>query len=419
MTKSTRKKLFSERGVALLMVLLSVSLLLGVTTRFAYESFIDYQLARNARDRAQAYYNARSGLEVYKLILSADKQITGNEQLKQAAAGFGINTEAYGLWQMLPELDTRLIRGLVDPSMSDEDKEAIREMFGGAALDFVAGSESFLDFDGDFSARIENEDGKINLNEFPGFHNNVLDSPIGRAIYALTLDEMHDQIFEGTNGLEEKKLSREEVISNIDDWIDSNTEPILYGGGSEDAAYYSYEDEYRARNQRMETLAELAMVNGINDDFMNAFADKLTVWSTGKINVNTAPHEVIAGLFMAYSLDPVTPESADEYAAATLEYRALSPFSKADDFITFARDVLGVELGTIPASQNPTGNNNNNPASTPGTSQGQNVLDVIGVDTKVFKITSTGYAGEARVTITAVVDNTQAASVRFLYWRVD
>ena len=423
-----------ERGVALLMVLLSIALLSAIVTRYSYEAYIDYQLAQNAADRAQAYYNARSGVEIYKLILSADKQLTGNPQLKAMAESFGINTDAYGLWMMLPELDTRMIRAIADPSIKAEDREAMREMFGGAALDFVSGSAEFLDFHGDFAARIENEDGKINLNKFTDFHTDILDAPVGRAIFAMTLDEQYDSLFEGYNALGERRLSREEVIGNIDDWLDNNTEPILTGGGSEDALYYRYEDQYRARNNRMETLQELALVRGIDDDFMREFSKQLTVWSDGKININTAPREVIAGLFLAYSVVQLNTEAAYEAADAVLEYRALQPFAKPDDFVVFARDVLGVELSAAPpgtgagTGRGPSGTGGVQGARpTPGqgaaggnsTTQKQNIMNAIGVQTKVFRITSTGYAGEARTTITAIVDNTQAESLRILYWRVD
>ena len=63
-----RRKEPGERGVALLMVLVLVTLVAAVVTEFQYSSRVDLQLAYNARDELQAEYkcierHARAGAD--------------------------------------------------------------------------------------------------------------------------------------------------------------------------------------------------------------------------------------------------------------------------------------------------------------------------------------------------------------------
>ena len=384
-----------RRGIALIMVLLAITLVTSVVVQFSYDAHVDYSLAANEADEVRAYYLARSGINLYKLILTADQKIASNQQIKQAMQSVGMG--GFELWRLVPMIDTAMLRSVSDPEVPDDVKEQLSERFGGIAFDALGKEGGFLDFQGDIHATIEDEERKINLNNIADQRtDSPLDSPIGRALYGMSADQRWDPIFDGYNALGERKLTREEVIGNIIDWVDPNQEAVG-SGGAEDNLYTGYEERYTAKNAKFDTLAEVAMVRGIDDDFLGAFGKRLTVYSNGKINVNTADPEMIAALILAYGEQPLTFDQALETARKLIEFRDVQPFSKPEEFVNFLRDSFGI---TFP----------NNPNT--------GIKSRIDVQSRVFTIRSTGLAGEARVTITAVADNT-GTSLRWLYWRVD
>lgn len=384
-----------DRGIALIMVLLALTLVTAVVVQFSYDAHIDYSLAANESDEVRAYYLARSGVNLYKLILTADQKIASNNQLKEMMAAVGMG--GFELWRMVPMIDSAMLRSVSDPAVPDEMKDELKERFGGIPFDTLGKEGGFLDFQGDIHAEIEDEERKINLNNIADERMDApLDSPIGRAIYGFVADPKWDPMFDGYNALGERKVTREEMIGNLIDWVDPNQEAISTGG-TEDNDYSGYEERYTAKNAKFDTLAEVAMVRGVDDDFLRAFGKRITVFSNGKININTADAEMIAALILAYSEVPLTTDQALDTANKLIEFRDLQPFAKPDQFIQFLRDSFGI---TFPAQ---------------GATGIRNRLDI---QSRVFTIRSTGYAGEARVTITAVVDNT-GTSFRWLYWRVD
>lgn len=395
------KKLRNDRrGIALVMVLLAITVLTAVVVQFSYDAHVDYSLAANQADETRAYYLARSGINFYKLILTADQKITGNKQLGDFLTSQGMGPVE--IWRLMPMIDTGMLRAVSSEDVPDETKEELKARFGGIAFDTLGQSDGFLDFEGDIHAEITSEECKINLNEIAdGRLDNPLDSNIGRALYAMSIDEKYDFIFEGENLLEERKLARDEVIANLIDYIDPNTQQLV-GGGFEDVLYNGYDERYNAKNAKFETIAEVAMVRGIDDDFMEAFASKFTVYGGGKVNINCAEMGTIAALILAYSDAAIEIKSAEELAKKVIEYRDLVPFSKVGDFVTYLTDVLGIPLRKLtPTAPHPI------------------IYDKVDIASKIFTVRSTGFAGEARVTITAVIDNIPPANVRYLYWRVD
>lgn len=388
-----------EKGIALIVVLLAITLMTAVVVQFNYDAHIDYSLAANEADETRAYYLAKSGVGMYKLILTADQKIGGNPQIKQFFEAQGL--PPIELWRMIPQLDTGMLRAVSSPDMPDETKAELKERFGGIAFDTLGAEGGFLDFEGDIHAEIISEECKLNLNAIADERmEGPLDSSVGRALYALTLDEKYDPIFEdGDNALGERKLPREEVIANIIDWVDPNSQTIL-GAASEDVVYGGYEERYAAKNAKFETLSEVGMVRGVDDAFMAAFGSRFTVFGTSKLNVNCADQQTIAALLLSYGDVAIDAKAALELAGKVLEYRDVTSFAKVEDFIVYVES-LGLPWRKLPNQPKPI------------------VQEKISIESKHFTIRSTGYAGEARVTITAVVDNTSPSSMRYLYWRVD
>ena len=66
-----------ERGVALLMVLLMLTMVGSVVADFQFNSQVDLQLAINARDELQAEYNALSALRARAMLLRNSRVLRG------------------------------------------------------------------------------------------------------------------------------------------------------------------------------------------------------------------------------------------------------------------------------------------------------------------------------------------------------
>ncbi|HXN40481.1 MAG TPA: type II secretion system minor pseudopilin GspK, partial [Myxococcaceae bacterium] len=67
----------SQRGVAMIIAVVAIAILTVVATEFAYNSRVDLQMATNQRDEIRAYYLARSGIGLSRLLLRFQKQLDG------------------------------------------------------------------------------------------------------------------------------------------------------------------------------------------------------------------------------------------------------------------------------------------------------------------------------------------------------
>ncbi|MCB9742756.1 MAG: hypothetical protein H6740_09155, partial [Alphaproteobacteria bacterium] len=66
----------SKGGIALLMVITTVALMTVMVTEINYAARVRLLMSAHARDEVAAEQLARSGINIYRLILMADKQIS-------------------------------------------------------------------------------------------------------------------------------------------------------------------------------------------------------------------------------------------------------------------------------------------------------------------------------------------------------
>jgi len=134
------------------------------------------------------------------------------------------------------------------------------------------------------SVRISDECGKVNLNR-------VTDEREFKVLKRLL----------GELGVEPS------VADSIRDWVDKDDEPQPEGAES---SYYEGLG-YRPTNGPMKSLGELLFVKGIDRRLYKRLKNYLTVYGKGKVNLNSAPKEVL----MALSPD-LGPEAADSIIEA-------------------------------------------------------------------------------------------------------
>ncbi|ADY73964.1 hypothetical protein Dester_1332 [Desulfurobacterium thermolithotrophum DSM 11699] len=83
-----------------------------------------------------------------------------------------------------------------------------------------------------------------------------------------------------------------DIVAAIKDWIDSDD--IVTESGAE--SYYYEGKGYKPSNKVMKSLYELLYVRGINNSNFKKLSRYLTVYGDGKINVNSAPKELLLSL---------------------------------------------------------------------------------------------------------------------------
>jgi len=203
------------------------------------------------------------------------------------------------------------------------------------------------------------------------------------------------------------------------DWIDidetgtafdpSNPQrPFVNGFGDENSAYSRYEPRYKAKNGRFDSLEELYMVRGVNDRFMAAFGDRLTIWPdiNTNLNINTDdPQQMLTNILIA-AANPNDPSLRDPRLLTTIlqEIQLRKMFSffgmSADDFVSILvsnRIQLRPEIDT---------------------KQGGKPSNLFGSTSDTFRITATGRVGRIEKQVTAVVRYDDALG-KLLYWKED
>ena len=66
-----------SRGVALILVLTTIAILTSIGVDFSYSTRVSLRLAESARDETRAYFLARSGVNLARLLLHFQKQVDG------------------------------------------------------------------------------------------------------------------------------------------------------------------------------------------------------------------------------------------------------------------------------------------------------------------------------------------------------
>ncbi len=394
----------SRRGIAILVVVSSLMVITVLVTELAYTSRVRFMVAAHERDRVQAYWLARSGINFHTLILVANKEIGKNSQMASMMESVGIPA-GDGLWQMLPSINTGLLRMLMGSggSIDDIDDEAMEEFksTGKVADEFTSEEKtglfddrSFLDFDGDFSSEIKDHESRINVNAFVNDTTTVIqESPTGMLLYALMSGPDNDQWFH------ERNIERWEVIGNLKDWVDTDTLRSGGRGGYEDTLYNTLDPPYLTKNAPFDSIEEIRLVAGWEGELCDRFCEKLSVYGdgAGKLNINTMPDEFVAAIARACQTSQIYPDAFTKaFQAIEQRYYPFGPtWAKPEDMV---KDL--VEVGGLPIDT--------------GCAQ-----DKLISESQTFTITATGLVGTSSVDIEAVLDfSGNSNEGKLVYWRV-
>ncbi len=401
----TRK---SVGGMAILVVIATIMVLTILVTELTYGAQVRFLVAHHQRDRVQSYWLARSGYNMYRLILAANNDLSKSGALEQLDAFMPGASAMMGdaLWKMLPAINTGLFRMLLGAGgdIEDVDEETMTEFQQSGTVDVEEGEieysrfseKTFLEFDGDFSTEVVDHEGRININKFSANTTGVIqDDPVARQIYALMSGEDNDEWFR------ERNLERWELIGNLKDWMDADNTRSGGLGGYEDNLYNKLDDPYLTKNAPFDSMEEIRLVEGWQDEVYERFGDKLTVYGSGDINLGSADDELFEAIIRSLAETQPT-DTAIEMCVEMLDEATLwvrpEKLSELAELIEVNCSGQGIVMSETAVKDSAFGITNSS---------------------KTFTITSTGLAGTSSTTITAVVDFASAKRGKLVYWRVD
>jgi general secretion pathway protein K len=428
----------SSRGVALVLVLTTVAILASIGVDFSYSSRVSLKLAENLRDETRAVYLAQSAINLSRLLLHFQKQIDqlggqltqGLQQLLSTnqktpaqgqtrppttaaaappAANLGIR-----LWELVP-IDSNVFGALLAGKIEGMEKTAAGEaqpiLPPGERL---AIEHSFGTFEGGFHAKIVDENSRINVTGLDG----VGGAPLATLIQlrAMMADPKYDFIFDEEDANHDR-VRRDDVILAMKDWVDlrdtgytidptNTSSPFVAGFSDKNAAYSRYEPRYLAKSAHFDSLEELYMVRGVNDRFMAAFGDRLTVWPdiNSKLNINSDdPRQMLTNILIA-AANPNDPALRDPRLLQTIlqEIQLRKMFSflgmSAQDFVAILQ-ANGIRL-----------------RPEIDTRIGGNPAQFFGSTSDTFRVVGTGRVGRIEKSITAVVRYDDSLG-KLLYWK--
>jgi general secretion pathway protein K len=112
------------------------------------------------------------------------------------------------------------------------------------------------------------------------------------------------------------------------DWLDNDENTRV--GGAESAFYRSRKFPYKAKNDLFDTVEELRLVRGVTPEVFEKLRPFITVYSSGKVNINTAPVQVLMALSAGQG-EAEAGEITEALANEIVEYRKDAPFQKIDE----------------------------------------------------------------------------------------
>jgi len=285
-----------RRGVALILVLSSLTLLTVMLSEIQDENAAEFASALNARDAVVAEYAAKSALNLSRLLIAAEPSI--RKTLAPMFMMMGSAPPQIPVWEF-----TDRVMGAFNGA---EGAEAFKALGG---FDLSRGKNLGLT-GASFQIKVVDEDSKINLNE-PARGGAFGQARLASQLIGLMGGPQNNPLFEGRDA-DGQFSDRQAICSAIIDWTDPDPETYTcdpnnanaQSAGAEDSFYERLKRPYSRKNSGFDSLDELHKLRGFNDDFWATLiepdADKpekrtVTVWGQGTINVNTAnPQTLLA-----------------------------------------------------------------------------------------------------------------------------
>lgn len=274
------------RGVAMLLALITIAILATATVEFAYSTRVNLTMSVNTADKLRSHYLARSAVNITRLLLQFQYALKDESR----ASGRGGDDFAQLVSRAMRRSNFQMYQ-YVDLLMKPFNSGRLESPVGGIDL-ASSGVEGFGELHGTFTAVVEPEEGKVDLNKFA--REQIKESDIIE-LCAMVSDPHFDSIFEQKDDAGET-LTRAVVLGRIIDYIDTNEDAleltpeclIRSQAGDEARPYSRLEVDLGPRNGKLTHVDELYLIPGVTEAFMQAFAQDMTVYAVGRPNINSA-----------------------------------------------------------------------------------------------------------------------------------
>jgi type II secretory pathway component PulK len=337
-----------QRGVAMLMALVTMLLLSILAGELVYQSGVYSAVVFRQRDQLRAVLLAKTGMRLALLQLKAAKK--AKAQAKNM--GLGENTDIVDrIWQtplILPPPDIPGLSG-IDKSAVDEFKKSIG--LDGTVTVNIAGSNDrmsinqlvWLEAGGKVSAADKTTGGtgdRLNTGALDGRGNTDTGAAgMGEEQKKERMKKIRDGFVEVFEELFQKKRQEDDafrekyanlsgawVVGNLLAWMDPETKED--GDNREKNDYYSGLGEpYSLKNAPIASENEYPMIKGLDDTIAKLIADNFTVLATSSLNVNKASLQLLGSM-----IPELTPDSLERIGKRRADPSMGGQFKNADDF---------------------------------------------------------------------------------------
>jgi len=261
-----------ERGIALLLTLLVLTLMVALILEFDAEARREYRDAAAFRDNFKATVLARAAVQAARGVLQQD---------------------------------------LLKAKQTGQSFDALTDLWAIPITNYAIG-------DGLLNAQIEDERGKLNLNDLAAGGD-----PIARVPKVLRVKRLFELL-----------QINPDLVDAIVDWVDPDEKPEP--AGAESLYYQTLRPSYRAANAPLQTLLELRLIKGMTPEVLEKLSKLVTVYpqeGESRVNLNTADPLVLQ------ALDPRITQSM---AAEIIQARPFKTIQELDRVSSFAE--VGKEL---------------------------------------------------------------------------
>jgi len=406
-----------QQGMALVIVLTVITMLAIYLSEMLQNTSTAFHVAASQRDRLQAEYIARSGLNLTRLLIAQEPVIRGQlapmiKLVMQGRSPPQINVWDYANDLLAPFMDVEVAKE-IGSGVDFAQMEGLRST--GGTLDVIATPENGkanVDkalWQGDELARVSMANQLFQL-----MHGNIPESP-------------YDAIFEQPDA-DGQYSTRTDIISALLDWWDEDQIRTTYepndqgqgaiaNGGGEDDSYSQYRDPYEVKNTHFDSIEELRLVRGVTDDFWATFIESdplnpktrnVTIYGSGAVNVNEAPPHVLLARMCVLATEQVLCRDPHQQLVfmstmSMLRNAPIGVFGQPKDFVNFIQGkgpeyTMYAEMFAANAPEL---------LFTPLTIDSKQLTDfkrAFITTAAIFTIQSTGKVGRSEVRITGVVN---------------
>jgi len=295
-----------QKGVAIISAVFIITLIVWIASELTYETTVEYSIHARSVQKLQAYYTARSGIELSLLRLMI---------YKNAKAQFGSQLGAQSALLNMIWSFPLVWPPVVGEDVSVVDKDTLNEAVEASTLK------------GSFMANIFDEGSKLDINDLGSPSEKIRELTHLRLSQLLQEQIIFDRDFADNN----RNTPIENLLVHIRDWVDPDQQSTI---GGDERSFYPNANQLWPPNRSFRSLDELQYVATMTPSIFDFLKNKVTVYGQKAINPNTASTEILSSLDIT-----MTSEIVSKLISRRDNIQLGGPYQNAEDFWGFANSL--------------------------------------------------------------------------------